>query len=246
MKKVFVLIAIAAMVAVSCNKDDNNNKKKNNKTEDEEYVAPITIDGTFEDWAALDPTKVASAKCDEEATHTALKTVKVYADEVFVYVYFEWDKDQISYVSGEEHVPFHCYINGDGDATTGGYGDEFSDACSDLLLEGSLYDENGIASYDPGCYKWIGEANGTGWGWEPDGENILAAGSGLCRGAGVEGKYEFALARDLYPVGTMADTFSIGFDIQQNWESVGVLPNSHVTDENTTGLAPSLQVVTVK
>jgi hypothetical protein len=44
----------------------------------------------------------------------------------------------------------------------------------------------------------------------------------------------------------LADNFSIGFDIQQDWESVGILPNSHVTDENPGGLAASLQVKTVK
>ena len=246
MKKVFALLAIAAMFAVSCNKDDNNkgNKDKDKGKDGNEYVQPINIDGNFEDWAKLDATKVATATCDPEATKTALKLVKVYADEVFVFVYFEWDTDQIEMEPGVEHVPFHIYINGDGDATTGGFLDQWSDACMDTCFEGFLTDGTKIDSYDPGVYKWVGEANGEGWSWSDPA--ILASGSGICAGAGIDGKYELYIARDLYPDGDLADNFSIGFDIQQSWDSVGILPISHVDDENTSGHAPSLQVVTVK
>lgn len=247
MKKILTFLAMAATVlVVSCNKDNGGTKDKGKDKGKTQYEQPIKIDGNFEDWAKLDATKIATATCDPEATKTALKTVKVYADNVFVFVYIEWDKDQISAEKDVEHVPFHMYINGDGNAATGGYADQWSDACSDLLLEGMLFDGDNWAGYDPGAYKWIGEANASGWGWEPDGENVLASGSGLCSGAGIEGKYEIALVREIYPLGKLADTFSIGFDIQQNWDSVGLLPNGHVTDENPSGTVPSLQVVTVK
>lgn len=247
MKKVLTFVALAAMVCfVSCQKP-NSGKKGGKDSGNTEYVQPIEIDGQFDDWAKLDASKVAVAKCTEGATDTALKIVKVYADALFVFVYFEWDTEQTEWVPGTDHVPFHMYINGDGDAKTGGYTDQFSDGCSDLLLEGSLYDENGLASYDPGAYKWIGEPNAAGWGWEPDGENVLAAGSGLCKGAGVtSGKYEIMLIREMYPVGKLADNFSIGFDIQKAWSSVGILPNAVATEDNPAGTAPSLQVVTVK
>ena len=248
MKKVFAFLAMAAMVTfVSCNNKNNPGGGGGNDPDDEkEYVQPIKIDGDFSDWAKLDATKVSTATCVADAKYTALKTVKVYADELFVFVYLEWDKEQIEAVPDVEHVPFHMYINGDGNAATGGYADEFSDACSDLLLEGSLFDGSAWQGYDPGAFKWLGEPNASGWSWEKDGENILASGSGLCSGAGIEGKYEIALVRELYPVGKLADNFSIGFDIQQKWETVGVLPNAAVSDENPSGTAPSLQVVTVK
>ena len=249
MKKIFVLMAVAAMVAVSCQKPANGGKENGGKDNDgkqDEYVQPIKIDGDFSDWAALDASKVATATCDPDATDTALKLVKVYADKLFVFVYFEWDTDQTEWVPDTDHVPFHMYINHDGDSATGGYADQWSDACSDMLLEGFLYDANGLASYDPGCYLWIGEANASGWGWEPDGENVLASGSGLCQGAGVtSGKYEIALLREMYP-GKIADNFSIGFDIQKAWTTVGLLPNGASTDENPSGTVPSLQGVTVK
>ena len=243
MKKILTFLAMTAsilMVSVSCNKN-NGDEDDPDGPDEPEYVAPITIDGEFADWAKLPSANVAEAKCDPEATKTALKVVKVYADPVYVFVYFEWDKDQITYEPDVEHVPFHCYINTDGDASTGGYGDEFSDACSELLFEGFVYPDGAkVGSYEPGVHEWTGEPNGTGWEW-----NDLGEFNGLCAGAGIEGKYEFQIARELMPK-KLADNFSIGFDIQQGWESVGVLPNTHVTDDNPGGLAPSLQVKTKK
>lgn len=248
MKKVFAFLAVAAAVlTVSCKKENNNNNNNNNQGGGE-YVQPITIDGKFDDWAKLDATKISTATCDPEAVKNALKVVKVYADEVFVFVYFEWDKDQITFENGVEHVPFHCYINGDGNATTGGYADEFLDACSDALFEGFIYPDGVLGSYDPAVYKWYGEPNATGWAWNPGSEDepVLPGGSGVCMGAGIEGKYEFLITRELYPLGKLADKFSIGFDIQQGWETVGYLPNSHVTEDNPSGNANSLEVNTVK
>ena len=243
MKKILTFLAMTASIlmvstAVSCNKNDDDDDDDNG---DSEYVAPIKIDGDFSDWAKLDASKIASATCDKDATKTALKVVKVYADPIYVFVYFEWDKDQITHEPDVEHVPFHCYINTDGDAKTGGYGDQFSDACSELLFEGFIYpDGAAIGSYVPIVCEWTGDVNGTGWSW-----NELGEFNNLTEGAGIEGKYEFQIARELMPK-KLADVFSIGFDIQQNWDSVGILPNSHVTDDNPGGLAPSLQVTTVK
>ena len=244
MKKIFALIAIAAMVAVSCGKpDDNKGGKNDNKNEDEEYVAPITIDGDFADWAKLDASKMATATTNPDANKTALKLVKVYADELFVYVYFEWDKDQISHEPDVEHVPFHVYINGDGDTSTGGFADQWLDACADVMFEGFLTDGTNVVSYEPGVYQWVGEPNGSGWDdcWEELGDF-----PGLTSGAGVEGKYEMAITRELYPIGKWANTFSIGFDIQQDWDSVGILPNDAVSEDNPSGHANSLTVITNK
>ena len=222
MKKILTFLAMTAsilMVSVSCNKN-NGDEDDPDGPDEPEYVAPITIDGEFADWA---------------------KVIKAYADPVYVFVYFEWDKDQITHEPDVEHVPFHCYINTDGDASTGGYGDEFSDAATEIMFEGFIYPDGAkVGSYEPGVWEWTGDVNGTGWTW-----NDLGEFNGLCAGAGIEGKYEFQIARELMPK-KLADNFSIGFDIQQGWESVGVLPNTHVTDDNPGGLAPSLQIKTKK
>lgn len=208
--------------------------------------AAIKIDGDFADWAALPSGTFTQKFGDEEATHPALTYCKVYADPDFIYVYFEWDTDAIEWVPDVEHVPFHCYINTDGNAATGGFGDEFADACIDICTEGWIYDSEGIGSYDPGIYGWTGEANGSGWSWTDPA--LLGDGSGFGQGAGIEGKYEFKLDRSMlagvgYPV---ADVFSIGFDIQQNWDSVGILPNAAPDEENASGIVDSMTVTTQK
>ena len=243
MKKVFALMAIAATVmAVSCKKGGSDPTPTPDPDPDltPTYVQPITIDGDFSDWATIPASKMSIAECPVGASKTALKLVKVYADEVFIFVYFEWVKSDITHEPDVEHVPFHVYLNGDGLTTTGGYGDQWTDACTDLLMEGFIYPEGSeVGSYAPGLYKWTGEVNGTGWSWEDLGEI-----AGICEGAGVEGKYEFSIMRELYPLGKIAEEFSIGFDIQQSWESVGVLPIGVDDDENPGGHVASLQVKT--
>ena len=210
-----------------------------------EPKASLTIDGSFEDWAALKEGTFSKTYGDEDATHPVLTHCKVYADANFIYVYFEYDADAISHEPDVEHVPFHCYINTDGNTATGGFSDQFADACTDLLLEGFIYPDGAeIGSYDPTAYAWEGEPNGSGWGW---GEDILPDG-GACEGAGIEGKYEFKIDRSVlagigFPV---ADVFSIGFDIQQSWDSVGVLPNAAPSEDNPSGVVNSLTVTTQK
>ena len=204
----------------------------------------IEIDGQFEDWAALEDGTYSKTYGDPDALHAALTHCKVYATADYIYVYFEWDPE---YTEDTSWVPFHCYINTDGDESTGGYADEFSDACSDILLEGSIYDSGEICSYWAGGYAWVGEPNASGWGWAPDTDNLFPEEAPTV-GAGVEGKYEFSISRAMFEsVGfPVADVFSIGFDIQQNWSSVGVIPNASPTEDNTSGVVPSLKVTTQK
>ena len=253
MKKIFVLLAIAATLsAVSCNKNNAGGKKPKDK-EEKEYVAPIKVDGDFSDWAKLDATKVATATCDPDATKTALKLVKVYADEVFVFIYFEWDKEEVPHYAPTNpadentgaYAPFHIYMNGDGSTATGGFAGQWSDAATDVLFEGKLYPDGvTLASYEPSLFSWAGEVNGSEWAWTSLGDI-----NGICAGAGEEGKYEISIVRELYPIGKLADTFSLGIDIQDAaWDSVGILPNGHVDEEvaGSTGLVPSLTVVTNK
>lgn len=206
--------------------------------------ASITIDGDFSDWAALKQGSFSQTYGDEDATAPALTHCKVYADAENIYVYVEWDTDRIVYEADVEHVPFHCYINTDGNEKTGGFADQFADACTDVMLEGFLYDGGVMGSYAPGAFAWIGEPGGSGWTdmWEDLGVEEL------CAGAGVDGKYELSISRSaLSAVGfAVADVFSIGFDIQQGWNSVGILPNAAPSEENPSGVVNSLQVTTQK
>lgn len=241
MRRLLTFVSLVAMVAIaSCQKPANNKTSGGNTNKDEQtdeggsYKAPITINGDFADWASVDASKLAVAKNSEGATHPALKVMKVYADELYVYVYFEWDDE---YLEDKSEVPVHFYINTDGETSTGGYADEFIDGCSDLMTEGMIFSEGAIISYEPGLFKWEGEVNGSGW---DDCWMELDPVNGFIVGAGSGNKYEISFMRELNPLGDWADTFSIGMDIQQSWDSVGILPNGE--GEN----AASLTVTTNK
>jgi hypothetical protein len=240
MKKVLTFLAIAAMMCfVSCHKENNKGGKGGGKSN---YEAPITVDGNFDDWAKLDASKVAVANCAADNSYSSLKTMKVYADEYFVYIYFQFVGEDIE---DRAWVPVHLYINGDGNEKTGGFGDEFSDACADIMTEGAIFADGEFCSYNPSGHKWVGEVNGTGW----DGcwEEVAAEGSNFCSGMGSGNQYEIRMIREMYPGGKLADVFSIGMDIQQNWNSVGILPNTTPDpDNNPSGHAALLQVTTVK
>jgi len=206
----------------------------------------IVIDGDFADWDALSASNYSMAIRDRNSNYEALTMAKVYATPSMIYVLFQWNTDLVSYELGVEHVPFHVYLNTDGDATTGGFSDLFTDACMDVLLEGFIYPEGALGSYAPAVFPWTGEVNGNGWWW--DGTRDLAEGSDVSKGAGIEGKYEFSIDRSVlascgYPI---ADEFSIGLEIQQSWNAVGVLPSAAVSDENRLGRAPSMHVNTIK
>jgi len=101
-------------------------------------------------------------------------------------------------------------------------------------------------------FKWWGEVGADGWEWtdpsvEHSGDDFWGAivGEGqLPIGASqlVEGKFEIQILRELIPATWDANEFGIGFDIQQNWSSVGVLPCAGVTEDNPAGKAKKLQV----
>ena len=241
----FAAIFAAAMISFSaCNKDDNageGNGSNNVCTEcgedpcvcEPEYVAPITIDGDFSDWEKVD---AATATCTANAKYTALKTLKCYADAVYVFVYFEFVDDEIV---DRSYTPFHVYLDADNSAETGGFGDQWTEPASEWNLEGAVFDADAFCSYDPGLYPWEGEVGVDGWLW---GESILSSGSGIGTGAGAGNKYEFSLMREMLMGVEFADTFGIGVDIQQSWSSVGVLPCTDISDENAAGKAPLLRV----
>ena len=246
MKKVLSFVALVAMLAfVSCQKPANNTKPSGGNNDgseqqqggDGQYKAPIAIDGDFSDWAAIDASKLVVAKNSDAATHPALKVMKVYADALYVYVYFEWDDE---YIEDKSEVPVHFYINTDGDAATGGFADQFTDACSDLMTEGMIFSEGELISYDPGLFKWEGEVNGSGWDycWTD-----LDPVNGFIAGEGAGNKFEVSFMRELNPMGDWADTFSIGMDIQQSWDSVGILPNAD--GENAASLTVTVNKLTL-
>ena len=207
-------------------------------------------DNSLADWDALPAEFVVSATCPDDAALLGLKSVKVYATAMYINILVEPNMDDITDLSW---VPFHVYLDIDNSDLTGGYGDEFTDANTDILCETAIFADDPIA-YNPAVFKWWGEVGGSGWDWtDPENPGDETNFWGAIIGEGqlpvgnseyVDGKFEIQLLREL--LGTVhpmsEEEFGIGFDIQQNWSSVGILPCGPDTEENPGGHVAKLKV----
>ena len=249
MKKFFLYAVLCAAVMVSfsaCNKPNDDDDDEGG--ENTEFVSKIKVDGDFSDWAALPAAKVAVAQ-NQSADKNALKVLKAYADKVYLNIYFEFDDAQIV---DKAWPAVHVYLNSDGNKSTGGYGDEFADACVDCMLETAIFSEGEWNDWNASFWRWVGEANGSGWEWttipeaERNSDNLWGAligeGSGISHGMGSGNAYEIQILREMLDGEQFANTFGVGIDIQQNWSSIAYLPNAATTDENPNGLANMLDV----
>ena len=200
-------------------------------------------------WDQFPAEYVFEAVCPTDAALLGLKSVKVYADKTYINILVE---PVMEYISDLSYVPFHVFLNTDNSDQTGGYGDEFVDANTDIMLEGGFYYENEIISYTPYVFKWWGEVGGYGWEWvDPNVEHSSddCWGAIICEGQledctsqYIDGKFEIKINRRNIPATWNDSEFGIGFDIQQSWESVGLLPLVSPTEENLRGLTHKLQV----
>lgn len=216
-----------------------------------EYVQPIRVDdNSLADWDNIPQDKIASATCPADAALLGLKSVKVYADKYFIFIQLEPDMEVVTDL---EWVPLHVMLNTDNSDLSGGYGDEFLDANTNILLEGGVFADGEPLNYNPAVYKWWGEVGGDGWDWvDPSIEHTsddcwgALVCEGLLLGASsqfVGGKIEIQLLREAIPADWNEDEFGIGFDIQQSWVSVGVLPQNPFTEgDQWIGKAHKLQV----
>ena len=241
MKKIFALMAIAAMALVACNPNNNDpDDPDNGGKDDKDYVAPITIDGDFSDWAALGD-KVSTLKCAATAAKTDLKTAKIYADKYYVFVYAEFDLADYETVS-DAH--FHFYINGDNDTATGGYKGAFDQGetpCVDVMTEGDVIESGSVCDYNPSTFIWNGPANYMDWSDEYWGDPLDLA--DFVTGKGTKKAFEFQITRELYPVGKLSKKFTMGMDILVNgWDATGALPNAEASETNPAGEANLFEV----
>ena len=215
-----------------------------------EYVNPINItDGTAADWDKLDAKFVATTTHTEGASMDGLKSVKVYADEMYINLLVEVNDDV---VTDRGWTPFHVYINADNDATTGGFGDQWITADVDVMLETVVFADGANYPYNPAVFKWWGADGESGWLWtdpenpgtEENGWGALVPEGSMPIGTSqaVEGgKIEIQLMWELIPA-KWADKFTVGFDIQQSWTSVGILPNAADAEDGSEVLAEKLEV----
>ena len=236
----FALICAAAMALVACKCDVCGENPCVCQTEDETcevcgknpcecptgYVCPISVeDATADDWAKVPEGYLFETKCAEGASWDALKSVKVFADDIYVNLLVEWDPELVTDLTS---VPFHVYWNVDGDAETGGYGDQWLEPYNiDVLMEGVFFaeetegDGGKPCAYEPGMYAYGAAYNTNEWNWS----ELTAAGTFCFSQHLGDNKMEIQFLRELIPA-SWGEAFTIGFDIQQSWTSVGVLPNA--------------------
>jgi hypothetical protein len=206
---------------VACEpKPGNEPDEPTDEPEEQEYVCPIKVDdASAADWDNVPEGYLYETKCADGATWDALKSVKVYADELYISLLVEWDPELVADLSS---VPFHVYLNVDAGAETGGYGDQWLEPYDiDVLMEGFFYSEGEATVYEPGMFAYGGEYNTNEWNWS----EIVAAGTFAFSQHIGDNKMEIQLMHELIPA-SWGEAFTVGFDIQQSWNSVGVLPNA--------------------
>ena len=251
------LMCVAMIAFVSCEKKPGGGGGEDDPKPEYKQVIQVN-DNTLDDWANVPQDKIVSCKLTDDAALLGLKSVKVYADQYYIFIQAEPDPETITDL---EWVPFHVYINTDNSDATGGYGDEFKDANTDICLEGAVFGNAEATSlaaaaipYAPGVFKWWGDVGENGWSWtDPSVEHTADDKWGAIVGEGelqgttsqfVNGIIEIQIMRELVPTdaGWNDEAFGIGFDIQQSWSSVGVMPLVAPTEENPNGYAPKLTV----
>ncbi len=177
------------------------------------------FDGTATDWDNIPQEYLYETICADGCSQNALKSVKVFADKSWINLLVEWDSKRIPDLS---IVPFQVYLNVDPGAETGGFGELWKKPYdTDIMIEGFFYAEGETCAYDPGVYAYAGAYNTEDWIW-----NEITPSSSFCFSQHISNnQIEIKILREVIPI-TWGDTFTIGFDIQQSWYSVGVLPNA--------------------
>lgn len=244
MKKLLTLLAMAAsLLAVSCNK--NNEEEEEEQKQEETKGIDIKIDGNFDDWAALKPEIVTSAKNDPNSPWEAVKEIRCCADNDFVYFYIKYGKADLDDLLSEpaEELPIRLCINTDGEFTTG-YESYFLDAY-DFIVEGGLASEGKFFPYDGNLYQRV---DGT---WNP----LLSEGSNLVIGSGSGTEYEILLAREIFNNAVpsdqkMGDIFHVGIrfytDGAGSWAELSNMPNASAETGDGNGWGHLMEVHTVK
>ena len=204
--------------------DDNDNNQS---------LISVT-DGTLSDWDNLPMEYLFETKCVEGASWDALKSVKVYADLTYINLVVEWDTDIVTDLSS---VPFHVYLNVDNDAPTGGWGGLWLEPYNiDVLLEGYFYLDGNPCAYQPDVALYTGTPLADEWAWDWTTIEALAASQLITKGV-----MEIQIEYGKLPI-KLENTFTVGFDIQQSWNSVGVLPNAAADEVGNMILAEKMLV----
>ena len=239
MKKFLTILAMAAsLFAVSCVKD--NDDDGDDQQQEETKGLDIKIDGNFDDWAALKPDVVVSAKNNPNSPWDAVNEIRCCADKDFVYYYIKFNKEAVNdLMDAKDEMPIRLCIDTNNDFSTG-YENYFLDPY-DFIIEGALADGGAWTTYDGTLHQRIDGS------WS----ELLPPNNNLVTGKGAGGEYEILLARELFnnavPAGhKIGDVFYTGIRFYgYDWGELSNMPNSSV-DVDERGWGHLLKITTVK
>lgn len=240
MKKIFTIVAMAAMLmACGGNEEDPQNKPGNKPGpgDEPEFVSKITIDGNYADWDAVTENIQIATLPEGEVQYSQLKTFKLYADEMFIHVYCEFDP--------ENTLVFVPYFDLDSDATTGNTS-KWDGAGYEAKAEGAVWTTDEAETtllepkaWDPAFYLYTDAGT----------EEVCAAGTGAVISSvpapttGGLYAFEASIVRDLIAIYGLGDTFTMGmiqYDI--TWSYIGKLPCKNAADREAGALEEMLTV----
>ena len=257
MKKLLTFLAIAALM-FACQKPTTPSGKTSDKTPSEEgggdageggeegeggATTTITIDGQFEDWVNFDQSKLFIAKNNADSPWPAVKEIRVYANQDFVFYYVKYDKESVEEQLAENDA-LHARICLDTDGEfESGYASYFLQPY-DFIIEGSIGD--GAGAYGDFGGTLSQRINGK---WE-------ALGGGMVIGAGAGTEYELMIDRAAFnekavtgsvPNQPIGDEFYTGMRFYcSGWEEFSNVPNSAVSQGDGSGWGNLLKIVTDK
>ena len=166
--------------------------------------ATITIDGTFDDWTAVD-----NLIDDTNVTGGTMKKLKVLAEGSTINMYLEGNETMLIEV-------VDMFINTDVDTTTGFLHTTWPDASgADILYEGPLTSNSGS------FFDYIG-VDGA-WGWLPKEESVVdLVSSGVVAIDASTNAIEFSFPSS--QLGTLGESISIAITELASWSPIGNLP----------------------
>ncbi|MDD4489480.1 MAG: PKD domain-containing protein [Paludibacter sp.] len=207
-----------------------NGDESKTVTEEISLTKPlIQLDGVFSDWNEVPANKLASTTLPNGASLTALKEMKVCADENFIFFYIKMDQAHVA--------PLDIFMNTDNNATTGGNSWLWDPCGADYLIEGFVDQAMGDAT----VFNWPATSPQDGWAWVeavPAGSGIVSM-SEIKTVSGTIVELEGSIVREMIPT-TLANEIGFGiFSSNADWAETGSLPTAAADAETK---APLLTV----
>lgn len=232
----FAVLALAAVCMIACKDKKNDPQPQPDPDPEPQYESPITIDGSDADYASLPNVFVCNRPAVTE--YMGLKVMKVYADEVYINIYAEFDRDIIDVnenlgddeFGGAPGVPFHVYFTKDG---SNGYTGQWNTPC-ETLAEGFLFEAGQPAeAYAPSAFSWAGEEPSGDWLWNEMSTQLVDASKITAN------TVEFRVMVENLPF-KAEGTVYVGIDIQKAWDSVGIMPRGEDTTDEDGATVPGV------